>query len=653
MSFDPRQLGPFILGLQPNRHVLKRAGYVGIPLVAGAPVNTVAPVISGTATEGFTLTTTNGTWTESPTFAYQWKRGGVAIGGATATTYLLVAADAGFSITCTVTATATGGSSSATSNIIGPINGTDSTPDAFFFTDTTSVVVSSTQTSNTITVAGINTSAAVSVTGGTYSKNGGAYTSAAGTALVGDTFSVRHTASAANSTAVDTTLTIGGVSDTFTSTTAAAGVDTTPDPFFFTDATIVTASSTQTSNTITVAGINASTAVSIVGGTYSKNGGAYTSAAGTALAGDTFSVQHTASASASTAVDTTLTIGGVSDTFTSTTAAAGGYSSYALADAFTLPEYWLSGTQYTPVTTLPGYSFARSGEQGAVNASGAVQFFAANVPAINSAGYHAYGALTNLLLNAGSSSALATQTTAALTAVAHTISFIGTGSVALSGAFTGSLAGTGATNQVSLNFTPTAAALTVTVTGDVRFAGLMAGTLSGAIPVITTTTAAVGIGASVMSHTQPITTDQDFIVWAVADLPPVTTASDTVLLQLGSSLANRITLYRSATTGSLGVNSVGGTGGVRNSGVMLTGEGRVVVMHRRRGGKDTTAVKVGGAVTIAAESVATTWAAPNATLEVGFISGAGATQINGTIEGGFIRTGTFTDAEMTTILESA
>jgi hypothetical protein len=44
---------------------------------------------------------------------------------------------------------------------------------------------------------------------------------------------------------------------------------------------------------------------------------------------------------------------------------------------------------------LPGYTFTRTGEQGAVDSTGAVQWFPANVPAINDRGYHAYGALTN------------------------------------------------------------------------------------------------------------------------------------------------------------------------------------------------------------------------------------------------------------------
>ena len=64
--------------------------------------------------------------------------------------------------------------------------------------------------------------AAISVTGGEYSVNGGAYTSAAGTVNNGDTVTVRHTHSAGESTRIDTVVTIGGVSATFSSVTASA-----------------------------------------------------------------------------------------------------------------------------------------------------------------------------------------------------------------------------------------------------------------------------------------------------------------------------------------------------------------------------------------------------------------------------------------------
>ena len=80
--------------------------YVVSGSFATAPVNTVLPAISGTQAPGATLTTTNGTWTNTPTsYTYQWKRGGVNIGGATANTYVVQSADNGTTITVTVTAT--------------------------------------------------------------------------------------------------------------------------------------------------------------------------------------------------------------------------------------------------------------------------------------------------------------------------------------------------------------------------------------------------------------------------------------------------------------------------------------------------------------------------------------------------------------------
>jgi len=111
--------------------------------------------------------------------------------------------------------------------------------------------------------------------------------------------------------------------DTFTVTRTAQ--DTNPNAFSFTDVTDVARNTVQTSNSITVGGTTGTVSVSVTGGTYSKNGGAYTSSAGTAVNGDTFTVRHTSSSSLATAVNTTLTIGSGSndsDTFTSTTVAA-------------------------------------------------------------------------------------------------------------------------------------------------------------------------------------------------------------------------------------------------------------------------------------------------------------------------------------------
>jgi hypothetical protein len=96
----------------------------GRAIVATAPpVNTAVPVISGSPNIGATLSTTNGTWTgaPAPTYAYQWKRNGSNIGGATSGSYLLISGDYGTTIIVTVTATNTAGAASATSTGVGPI----------------------------------------------------------------------------------------------------------------------------------------------------------------------------------------------------------------------------------------------------------------------------------------------------------------------------------------------------------------------------------------------------------------------------------------------------------------------------------------------------------------------------------------------------
>ena len=113
--------------------------------------------------------------------------------------------------------------------IQGSISGgaTDTTPDAFTFTDQTNVALNTVITSTpAITVSGIDAATPISITGGTYSINGGAYTSSSGSITNGQSVTVQHTSSGSNSTATNTTLNIGGVTDTFTSTTAAAATPT-------------------------------------------------------------------------------------------------------------------------------------------------------------------------------------------------------------------------------------------------------------------------------------------------------------------------------------------------------------------------------------------------------------------------------------------
>lgn len=84
---------------------------------------------------------------------------------------------------------------------------------------------------------------------------------------------------------------------------------------------------------------------------------------------------------------------------------------------------------------------------------------------------------------------IATTQVRAVTAQVYTLSFYGTGTVTLSGAFSGSLAGTGTKNKVSLTFTPTAGNLTLTVNGSVTNWQLEAG--SNATSLIKTVSGSV------------------------------------------------------------------------------------------------------------------------------------------------------------------
>jgi len=88
-----------------------------VTVTAAAPVNTVVPVITGTAEVGETLTASTGTWTgaEPITYAYQWLRDGVDIDGATDADYVAEFDDLVTQLSVRVTATNGAGSQSETS----------------------------------------------------------------------------------------------------------------------------------------------------------------------------------------------------------------------------------------------------------------------------------------------------------------------------------------------------------------------------------------------------------------------------------------------------------------------------------------------------------------------------------------------------------
>lgn len=85
--------------------------------VAKLPVNSVAPAITGIATEGETLSLSTGTWSNTPdVYTRIWKRDGVVIAGEVAATYVLTADDVDAVISGSVVATNLGVPAVANSN---------------------------------------------------------------------------------------------------------------------------------------------------------------------------------------------------------------------------------------------------------------------------------------------------------------------------------------------------------------------------------------------------------------------------------------------------------------------------------------------------------------------------------------------------------
>jgi hypothetical protein len=89
------------------------------------PFINVAPVISGTASVGQNLTSTTGTWYNTPdSYTYQWLANSSAISSATSNVFTLTTTQAGANITCNVTAINASGNGTATSNSLGPVTST-------------------------------------------------------------------------------------------------------------------------------------------------------------------------------------------------------------------------------------------------------------------------------------------------------------------------------------------------------------------------------------------------------------------------------------------------------------------------------------------------------------------------------------------------
>jgi sugar lactone lactonase YvrE len=128
---------------------------VGAPL----PVSTASPAITGVAQSGQTLTTSSGSWSNSPTvYAYQWQLcdAGASncadISGAATSSYTLTSSDVGQTVRVVVTAQNAGGPASADSAVTGIVQpASTSTPPTTTTTGTTPTTPTTTTTPTTPT----------------------------------------------------------------------------------------------------------------------------------------------------------------------------------------------------------------------------------------------------------------------------------------------------------------------------------------------------------------------------------------------------------------------------------------------------------------------------------------------------------------------
>ena len=194
-----------------------------------APTNSVAPAISGTTQTGSTLSTTNGTWTGSPSlYAYQWKRAATSggsysdISSATNSTYVLTDDDINKYIKVSVIATNGVGPSSTVTSAASTV--VTDLPDSIVPTATTPV---STATGFTFTISNYSPSYtyALTTTKGTVSRSTDDVTVTGLTA--GESATVTIAVSRTNYKSGTKTVTSSATPATTTTTTVKPSVTTT------------------------------------------------------------------------------------------------------------------------------------------------------------------------------------------------------------------------------------------------------------------------------------------------------------------------------------------------------------------------------------------------------------------------------------------
>jgi len=183
---------------------------------------------------------------------------------------------------------------------------------------------------------------------------------------------------------------------------------------------------------------------------------------------------------------------------------------------FTANRALFNGVDVGAVTATPNWSFTRATVGTADDLAGNIVQFASGEIRRTDRGLLIEGARTNLFLN----SATGGTQSVTVAAVAHTLSFRGTGTITLTGVSTaGPLVGTGANNRVTLAFTPTAGSLTLTISGSCTNVNLEAGAFATSwIPTA---------GASVTRNLDALNVSSPGVVYPLSLFVEFERASDT------------------------------------------------------------------------------------------------------------------------------
>jgi hypothetical protein len=248
------------------------------------------------------------------------------------------------------------------------------------------------------------------------------------------------------------------------------------------------------------------------------------------------------------------------------TAYLGGIAPYHYWD-FATNRAVFNGRDVGDVASAPGWSFTRATVGTAETVAGEIVQFGSGALRRTDRGVLIEGARTNLFLN----SATGVTQGVVVTSVAHTLSFRGTGTITLSGASTaGPLVGTGVNDRVTLTFTPSAATLTLTVSGSVTNVQLEVGVFASSW--IPTAGASVTRNAEILTVV-PASVTTPMSLWAEIERV-VDTGGSEVCIRIDNGYGTEIVgLVVSSTDLAQANMSTGGVsqGNVGAGGAIVTG----------------------------------------------------------------------------------